>query len=284
MLSKARKFIRALGVWSSRITNQTDLELLRRVLSLQEDRLSPIDKHLFHSGLINQGGLFHSSYENWRVRRCTKILEIYGVDYFKNRKVLELGAGHGDIGAFFAELGADVLCLDGRIQNVNIARLKHRKVPNVKFEQFNLERDFSPFGRYDLIINFGLVYHLRNVDSHLKCCFSVADDMVLETVVCNSVDPRKIFYCGERREVEDEALEGTGSRPSPFYVERIAQENNFEVIRYFTSDLNSGQETPNAYQFRYDWKHKNDESFNVHFRGGEPHDLRRFWRFKKLEG
>ena len=39
-----------------------------------------------------------------------------GFDFFKGKKILELGAGHGDIGAFFAELGADVLCLDGRIR------------------------------------------------------------------------------------------------------------------------------------------------------------------------
>jgi 2-polyprenyl-3-methyl-5-hydroxy-6-metoxy-1,4-benzoquinol methylase len=69
--------------------------------------------------------------------------KFYGVDFFKGKKVLELGCGHGDIGAFFADLGADVLCLGGRIQNINFAKLKHRKVANLKFVQFNLENDFS---------------------------------------------------------------------------------------------------------------------------------------------
>ena len=57
---------------------------------------------------------------------------MYGIDYFKNKNVLELGGGHGEIGAFFAELGANVLCLDGREQNVNFANLKHRKLNNFK--------------------------------------------------------------------------------------------------------------------------------------------------------
>ena len=279
MLSKVEKLVRALGARSQQVTNRAGFESRERNLELLESKLSPIDKHIAYNNIINRGGLFHFSYDFWRVRRCNKLLEIYGVDYFKRKKILELGAGHGDIGAFFAELGAQVLCLDGRIQNVNFATLKHRNVPNIKFEQFNLENDFSSFGKFDLIINFGLIYHLRNVETHLKCCFLATDEVMVETVVCDSTDPHKIVFCNERPEVDEEALEGTGSRPSPFYIERIAKENNFEVIRYFTADLNSGQENATGYQFRYDWTHKNDGSFDTNFRGAG--DLRRFWRFRK---
>ena len=94
--------------------------------------------------------------------------------------------------------------------------------------QFNLEKNFTEFGRFDLIINFGLIYHLKNVDEHLNCCFKVSDDIFLETVVCDSTDPYKIFYAKRIRLVDEEALEGIGSRPSPFYIERIANENNFD--------------------------------------------------------
>jgi 2-polyprenyl-3-methyl-5-hydroxy-6-metoxy-1,4-benzoquinol methylase len=276
MLSKAKTRLRALGDWFRRTLDRTDLQLLEETLHLLEVGLSPIDRHIACSYMMNRGGLFHDAYINWRIRRCTKILEIYGINYFRGKKVLEVGAGHGDLGAFFADLGADVLCLDGRVQNVIFGSLKYRKLANIRFEQHNLEEDFSSFGRFDLIINLGLIYHLRNVDSHLKCCFSVADDIVLETIVCDSTDPYKIFYCKERREIDEESLEGVGSRPSPMYIERIAEENGFKIFRYFTSDLNSGQETPDGYQFRYDWEHKNDDSFNNHFNGP---DLRRFWRF-----
>ena len=116
-----------------------------------------LDKHLVYSGLVDEAGLFHPSYAGWRAKRLGKILEIYGADFFKGKKVLELGAGHGDLGASLAKLGADVLCLDGRLQNVSFARLKHRKVPRIRFEVFNLENDFSRFGRFDLIIDFAEV-------------------------------------------------------------------------------------------------------------------------------
>jgi SAM-dependent methyltransferase len=262
MLSKVKRLYDAVKAWTEQTINPLELELL-------ECNLSPIEKHIVYSGITNKVGLFHQSYDGWRVKRCNKMLEIYGIDYFKNKKILELGAGHGDIGAFFAELGAQVLCLDGRIQNVNFGRLKHRKIEQIKFEQFNLESDFSLFGRFDLIIDFGLIYHLKNVEAHLKCCFATADDIIMETVVCDSTDPHKIFFLTERKEIDEESLEGTGSRPSPFYIERIAKENNFDFTRYFTPDLNY------TYQFSYDWEHRNDNRISENF------ILRRFWRLQK---
>jgi SAM-dependent methyltransferase len=240
-------------------------------LQLSNIYLSPITRHVYLSAFFRKtGGLFEPYYEDWRIKRINKILELYGIDYFKNKNVLELGSGHGDIGAFFAELGANVLSLEGRIQNINYATLKHRKIENFKCIQFDLENDFSNYGKFDLIINLGLLYHLKNVDGHLNCCFKMSDDILLETVVCDSTDPYKIFYCEENKKVDDHALNGIGSRPSPFYIERIAKENSFEAIRYFGDELNSGT------QFCYDWEHKDDNRLGDNFR------LRRFWRLRKI--
>jgi 2-polyprenyl-3-methyl-5-hydroxy-6-metoxy-1,4-benzoquinol methylase len=265
MSSKIKKLYRAVAkkLLAPNVLQRIECEL-------RNIKLSPVDQHVFLSSLYNEAGLFHPSYEDWRIKRVNKILELYGIDYFEGKNLLELGGGHGEIGAFFAELGANVLCLEGRMQNVNYASLKHRKVANFKCKHFNLEHDFSEFGRFDLIINFGLLYHLQKVDEHLNCCFRMSDDILFESVVCDSTDPYKIFFCDENKDIDEEALEGIGSRPSPFYIERIAKEHHFESIRYFNADLNSGK------QFIYDWKHKNDN------RPGEGFKLRRFWRFKKM--
>ena len=247
--------------------------IYRSDAALRNSPLSPIERHVFLSGLYNRENLFDYSYEEWRIKRINKILEVYGIDYFKNKNVLELGSGHGDIGAFFAELGANVLCLEGRQQNVNFSRLKHRKISNFKCLQFNLETDFTEFGRFDLIINFGLIYHLTNVDAHLNCCFKMSDDIFLESIVCDSTDPYKIFYIKEDQNIDEEALEGTGSRPSPFYIERIANENNFEAKRYFSSDLNT-KDIFGRNLFFYDWIQKNNDNL-----GGWRQ--RRCWLLKK---
>lgn len=236
---------------------------------LYDVQLSPIDKQVATAMFCSQSGLFDETYNEWRMRRINKMLEIYGIDFFQGKRVVEVGAGHGEIGAFFASLGADVTCLDGRIQNINIARLKHRNIKNLSFKLFDLEKDFTSIGKFDLMIHFGLLYHIKNVEQHLNWCFKVSDDIVHETVVCDSTDPDKLFLCDERRHVDEEALNGIGSRPSPFYVERIAQKNGFKVERFFTNDLNCRE------QFCYDWEHKNDD------RLGDAFKLRRFWRFKK---
>ena len=266
MLSKIKKLYRGTVELSEipKTLNRIDTQL-------HNITLSPIEQHVFLSTIYNKAGLFHPFYEDWRIKRINKILEQYGIDYLKNKNILELGSGHGDIGAFFAELGAKVLCLEGRIQNVNFANLKHRKIEKFKCLQFNLENDFSEFGRFDSIINFGLLYHLKNVDVHLNCCFKMSDDILFESVVCDSTDAYKIFFCDENKKVDEESLEGIGSRPSPFYIERIAKENNFDVIRYFSEELNSGT------QFIYNWEHKDNN------RLGENFKLRRFWRFKKIK-
>jgi SAM-dependent methyltransferase len=234
---------------------------------LRDVRLSPIERYLAVTAAERDDGLFHYTYRYWRATRVAKILELYGVDFFRGKSVLELGAGHGDIGAVFADLGANVLCIDGRVQNVNYGRLKYRNIPNFEIRHLDLEGDFSRLGRFDLILNFGLLYHLKNVESHLKCCFSLSDDVMLETVVCDSTDANKVLLVDENKDVNELAVAGVGSRPSPFYVERIATESGFRVERHFTPDLNAGE-------FVYDWKHRNDNND-----GGW--NLRRFWRMQR---
>ena len=52
----------------------------------------PLDSrksHFFHEGH------FHEHYDDWRMRRIRKVMEIYGSD-FRGKRVLELGGGLGD--------------------------------------------------------------------------------------------------------------------------------------------------------------------------------------------
>jgi SAM-dependent methyltransferase len=264
MIAFTRKVLRYLA---ERMARPSRANRIATVLGTSS--LSPVDRHVALNLIYNQNNIFNYSYDDWRIKRINKTLEIYGIDWFKGKSILELGGGLGEIGAFFADLGANVISLDGRQQNVNFATLKHRRVVNFKCAKFDLDDDFSHFGRFDLIINFGVLYHLRNVDEHLKCCFKMSDEIILETVVCDSTDPHKIFYCDENSRMNSMALNGVGSRPSPFYIERIAAENGFRPVRHFSTDLNSG------YQYSYDWRHKNNN------RLGDQWKLRRFWLLKR---
>jgi 2-polyprenyl-3-methyl-5-hydroxy-6-metoxy-1,4-benzoquinol methylase len=234
--------------------------------------LAPVERHIALSALAAGRGLFDKSYDLWRVRRIDKMLEIYGIDHFNGLRVLELGCGHGEIGAFLAQLGADVLSVDGRIHNINHARLKYRHLDRLRFALLNLEEDFEALGRFDLIVNFGLIYHLKGVDRHLRRCFRMSDDILLESVVCDSLDPWTILYREEDPRIDEESLLGIGSRPSPAYIERLARDAGFWIDRHFTADLNVPP------QFCYDWEHRDD---------GAPNDdfvKRRFWRLRRGGG
>lgn len=231
---------------------------------------SPIDEFVFMSCATRRDGLFGESYDEWRARRISKLLAVFGIDHFDGARVVELGAGHGDIGALLASLGAEVVCVDGRRENLDFGRLKHRGVPNLSFELADLDGDFRSIGKFDLVVHFGVLYHIADVVEHLHRCFDLADEMVLETVVADSTDPHHIVVVDERSEVNEEALSGRGSRPSPFYVERIAAEAGFEVERHFSADLN-------ADGFVYDWPHTGSGDL------GGWHQ-RRFWRLHRRGG
>ena len=146
-----------------------------------------------------------------------------------------------------------------------LAELRNRNIKNYKCRHFNLENDFSEFGNFDLIINFGLIYHLKNVEKNLNCCAKMSDEILLESNVCDSNDPSKIIYVNHPDGIS-QSVGGVGSRCSPSYIERIFENNNFNVIRCWSKDLNSEP-------YVYDWEHNNDDSLD-----GKK---RLFWNFKR---
>lgn len=260
MIGKLMRYLRTLK------SVKADLDRFEKLVF--PSTMSPVDRHVALTTATRRDAIYAASYAYWRTTRINKLLEIFGVDYFKGKRILEVGSGLCDIGAFFADLGAEVLCLEGRAETVRFAQLRHRNVPRLRIEQFDLEQDFRSFGRFDMILHFGLLYHLSTVDEHMARCFDIADEIMLETVVLDSLDPHRIVLLPGRKDVVEEALNGMGSRPSPFYIERLASEHGFEPIRHFTADLNYED------KFVYDWKHKDNGDL-----GGWR--ARRFWRLKR---
>lgn len=228
----------------------------------------PLDFYVLANYHYFNQGYFHDHYVEWRTRRIRKVMEIYGMD-FKGKRVLEVGGGTRRCGRFFARLGADVVSLEGRIAKQQLAIIKHRNVPSFQSILCDVEKDFTHFGRFDLVINFGLIEVVENVDVVMDCCARMSDQIFLETMVCDSTDPDKIVYVDMAPDVVDHPLRGKSARPSPFYIERFYQERSFSIHRAFDADLNT-------YYHTCDWAHANrPEIDNRH---------RRFWYFTKDAG
>ena len=201
-----------------------------------------------------------------------KLLAIFPPEYFPGKKVLELGSGIGYIGAFLADLGADVLALEGRVSNVNFAKLRYRNLPTFNPVLFDLDNDFAHFGRFDLIVNFGYLEIASSIEHTLNCCTQMTDNILVETLVCDSEDPDKVIHdqCGNVG-IDHPLNVQYSLRPSPLYIEKYFKNHDWVVSRHFSADLNTSIH-------KYDWEHRNLDELRY---GKKGPFLRRFWHFYK---
>ena len=156
---------------------------IRQLENIENARVKlydPIDRYITEQYIISTpANHFHHHYDEWRGRRIAKILELHGLD-FQGLKILELGGGHGDIGAFFASLGAEVVSAEARAYNRNFANIKYRNIPSFQSVDCNLETDFTHLGHFDLIINFGFLEVVEDASLVIDCCTRMSDNIFLE--------------------------------------------------------------------------------------------------------
>jgi hypothetical protein len=210
-----------------------------------------------------RGGNFAGHYAIWRSRRIRTILEEYPARFFAGKTLLELGAGYGDIGAYFAALGARVTCLEGRAQNVDGIR---RRYTFVAAAQHDLNLGLPGGERYDVIVHLGVLYHLAKPESAIRDACRRCEHLILETEVSDSSDANLVSQVREHAYIYDQALDGVGSRPSPAWVERVLTEEGFGFTRLEDSRCNWELH-------EYDWPLRNTGEF----RNGR----RRMWFAKK---
>lgn len=73
---------------------------------------------------------------------------------------VDAGCGVGFFSQTLAECGLSTCGFDARAENIEEAR---RRFPEIPFEQADVEaREISELGQFDLVLCFGLLYHLEN--------------------------------------------------------------------------------------------------------------------------
>jgi hypothetical protein len=204
----------------------------------------------------------HTNYHpDWQVNRIKFILSKYPIEFFKGKRILELGAYNGFIGAYFSALGAEVHCVEGRQENVDKIKIDY---PDVTAECADLDSPNWNWGHYDIIINFGLYYHLEKFHKeHLVNCINNCDLMFFESVIYDSFKSDVYF---RQESGDDQSLTDVGGTPSTSFVEDILKENNVSYEKFKDSSLNN-------YEHKYDWPDTGFRIFNQFHR--------RFWIIKK---
>lgn len=95
---------------------------------------------------------------------------------------VDAGCGVGFFSRTLAECGLDVSGFDARAKNVDEAR---RRFPGVPFECADVEdRAVSRMGRFDLVLCFGLLYHLENPLQAIRNLRAITEKCLLLESMC----------------------------------------------------------------------------------------------------
>lgn len=131
----------------------------------------------------------HIYYEEWVAKRVGKIRNIFGDKWFQNKKILELGACHGDNGIEFLKLGADVTFSDVRqelLDNITLKLKEFHYVPATIL--LNQEDEYTLDKKYDLVLHMGLLYNIKDWKNSIRCALNHTNYMILDTLVCPEPD------------------------------------------------------------------------------------------------
>lgn len=189
--------------------------------------------------------MFNEVYNDWNRKRGKAIIDHYGHSFFHGKKVLDLGAGRGELGAMFLRLGAEVTCVDVREENLKEIRKNH---PAIKTMRLDLERDW-PFAQnqFDVVLSMGLLCHLKNYEQHIKNICDVAEHIVLETEVLDIMDANLRSPIYEEKLINDLSFHGEGSIVSANNIQNKLSTLGATFKRFDESKINSGP-------YKYDWR------------------------------
>ena len=196
-------------------------------------------------------------YIPWREKRINKVIQILGKDSLAGKSLLELGCGLGHIGAYFRD-NYGTLTTFAEVRETLISASEHKLL---KVDQ---DKDWNLGEKYDIIIHWGVLYHLENWQNDLRCVVEHMHEnsvLFLESEVTDS-DECFDIKINENREWDDQAFHGKGSRPSPSAIEQELIKLNLKFIRYDDVDLDTDNH-------KYSWEHKNTNKWKC--------GLRRFW-------
>ena len=199
-------------------------------------------------------------YVPWRVSRISKLVSILGgKEWFVGKRILELACAYGHTGSILQQMGATVTFAEGRREQYNEIKKKAGASPVIILDQ---DKPWELNQKFDLIIHWGVLYHLKNWERDLITTLKHSPLICMETEVVDLDDPYAQVESPENAGNADLSMYGQATFPSPANIERVLTANLAKFIRHDDVDLNAGYH-------HYDWESKNSGKF------GEGQ--RRFW-------
>jgi len=209
--------------------------------------------------------MFKDHYDGWRKSRINTTIRLLREDFFNGKRLLEVGCGFGDISKMLvSKIGGvvNVTLAEGNAKHVAemIKRQASHALPNeFKVMQHDCDTHWQCKDTFDVIVHWGLLYHLKDPKDHLNDLLKYTNYILLETEVC---DRNESVCINTNESGYDQAINGVGSRPSAMYIENVFSDNGFFYKRFDIDELNHSYHC-------YNWPSTNDGSY----RNGK----RRFW-------
>lgn len=211
---------------------------------------------------LNHGSLFNGTafYKPWRMVRMMKLCKLMGgKEWFRGKRTLELGCGHGHVSRMLKDWGAEPLATDGSAWCVEATKYFW---PDLEVRQLDQTTDYN-LGKFDLVIHWGVSYHLPPDAWEYDLMRAVDHGGIVsyESQVVDSDDPGCVRSNTDDKG-EDRSLTGTGTHISVGAIEGCLRTIGKPFKRYDDADLDTGQQ-------KYSWEAKNE--------GFCHYQLRRFW-------
>lgn len=215
-------------------------------------------------------------YNEWTTTRINKIINIFGKKWFDDKKILELGAAHGDIGIEFLKIGSHVCFSDGRKENLQsiVDKLNpHNYKPDVQLIDQNTA--WSLDKQFDLILHLGTLWHIENWQQDLERSLMHSNTMILETMVNPTFGQEPANF--EHPCDDYGPLNQVGSFFTQEAVESELTKLGCKFIRFDDPELNTSGWAYNSIKLTttYDWNY-NDLCIKTSSPSHMNH-YRRFW-------
>ena len=143
---------------------------------------------------------------------------------------VDVGCGQGHFSAFLQSAGFRVMACDGRRENVEEAA---RKYPSIDFRQANVEDPaILEMGKFDLVLCFGLLYHLENPFAAIRNLHSMTRQVLLLEGMCI---PGEEPVLNLRNEVnaEDQGLNFVAFYPTESCLVKMLISSGFPFVYRF---------------------------------------------------
>jgi len=143
------------------------------------------------------------------------------------RTVLDAGCGVGHFSSLLQQMGMQVTAFDARVENIEEARKRH---PGIAFHVADAE-ELQPqqFGIFDLVLCFGLLYHLENPLRAMRRLRAMTGKVLLiESVCVPGKEP--LFHLRDEAELHDQALRALACYPSEGGLVKMAYRAGFPAV------------------------------------------------------